>query len=170
LGGAVGIVLFLFFLIYLWSRPTPVSKEVFLAQLPEEHVQAGTFNKQGKTPAGNTITVNGATAEKGLLLLPARDGAPASVSYRLGGKYRTFKTTAALDDASQGEFDVTFSVIGDGRILWDFRRPAGAGARAKACSIDVSDVKLLELVVTVRGGFTGTTGFLPVWVDPQLSE
>src|SRR5262249_450552 len=47
------------------------------------------------------------------------DGSTASVSYRLGGHYSTFVAYVTLNDGPQrSPTPITFSVYGDGRLLW----------------------------------------------------
>ena len=71
--------------------------------------------------------------------------APASVTYKLEKQFRTFKTTAAINDTAPPDHaSVQFSVYGDGKLLWQSPR-VRAQADATACEIAVAGVCDLKL-------------------------
>ena len=104
--------------------------------------------------AGGTLTLGGQRFATGLGTY-----ASAQVAYYLGGRCRTFDTTAGVDDEVLGitwpgphntRGTARFLAYGDGRLLFDsgLRRAGGAPARAV---LDVRGVRELKLVTTSGG-------------------
>ena len=80
--------------------------------------------------------------------------------------YRRFATKVGVDDSATDKTNVvTFTVYGDGKRLAE-TRPLKWGMPAEPIEVDVSGVKLVELVAR-----SATTGSLPVtWGEAALSR
>jgi serine/threonine-protein kinase len=150
----------------------------YLSDLTEQNFQGAAFGKDGHLNhngngnlGGNVaearIIVKGVLARKGLSTLTPSGGA-AQVTYRLGRKYSGFKTGVALH--GQGWFSgskVTFTVLGDGKVLWQSKQIASHDDYPQEGSCSVANVDVLELQVTCT---SSNNGVWPVWIDPSLSR
>jgi serine/threonine protein kinase len=98
------------------------------------------------------------------------DTHPISVSYALDGKYRRFDTDVAVNDSAHASSGVwsplTFVVTGDGKVLWE-SSPTMSVGKPQACSLDVTDVRVLTLQVTTPVVLGGNHG---AWVEPRLTR
>ena len=161
------------------AGPTaPVPALTYLSDLPEENFQGAAFGKKGHlnhTGNGNIggvatetrIIVKGIISRNGLSTLAPSQGA-ASVQYRLHGRYSGFKSGVALHDG--GWFSgskVTFTVLGDNKVLWQSKKIASVQDFPQECSISVKGVNVLELQVTCT---SSNNGVWPVWLDPCLMK
>jgi len=61
---------------------------------------------------------------------------------------------------------VTFTVLGDGKILWQSKKIGAHDEYPQECSISVAGVDVLELQVTCT---SSNNGVWPVWLDPSVS-
>jgi hypothetical protein len=87
--------------------------------------------------------------------------------YRLGQQAAVFRALAALNDTSTSTTGAAlFDVLGDGRSLWRSRSVDKAG-KPQECSVNVADVDVLELRVTVQGNYFGVHA---VWIEPRLLQ
>jgi serine/threonine-protein kinase len=150
----------------------------YLSDLAEENVQASAFGKNGHLnhngngnlgveTATARIIVKGIQSKKGLSTL-APTGGSAIVTYHLGRRYTAFKSGVALHDG--GWFSgstVTFTIMGDGKILWQSKPIRTKEDQPQDCSISVSGVDVLELQVTCS---SNNSGVWPVWLDPSVSK
>ncbi len=151
---------------------TPGGSPVFLADLPEQDVvvfgggSGWRFGKKGDLgPLNMRIKVKGVPAVNGLSTVPPGN-ANSRVAYRLGRKYRVCKAQAAIDDSAKdgSRTPLTFSVKGDGRILWK-SNPIQKPGQPQNCLVPVEGVDRLELEVSCPGDNRGAHA---VWVDPQV--
>jgi serine/threonine-protein kinase len=158
--------------------PVKEGETVFLSDLQEFNVQARAFAKDGFLGHnGNNnlggdwktfrIIVNGTLARKGLSTYPPSGGA-AQVSYRLGKRYNHFKTGVGLH--GRGWFSgsvVTFTVFGDGAVLWQSKPIRDYSEPPQECNVKVTGVNVIELQVTCTGE---SNGVWPVWIDPAVRK
>ncbi|MCL2104905.1 MAG: NPCBM/NEW2 domain-containing protein [Kiritimatiellaeota bacterium] len=90
--------------------------------------------------------------------------APASYTYRLDGKWKTFATKYGLQDGNGGT--VVFVIMGDGKEL--FRSETVRSGAAKEQTVPVAGVRQLELIV--EDGGDGNGGDWGVWLEPRLTR
>jgi eukaryotic-like serine/threonine-protein kinase len=94
------------------------------------------------------------------------NGGDASLSYRLAGKYRQFMTEMSLNDGPpESETPLTFSVFGDGKLLWR-SHPVRRQADADHCMISVKGVDVLTIQVSCPGEPRGAHA---VWIEPRVA-
>jgi mono/diheme cytochrome c family protein len=151
----------------LFSR-APVA---YLSDLPEFDVENGEwpFTKNGGLGNGTTrIKVLGQPSPKGLGMHPPAAPAHAAVKYRLGKQAALFKTTVAIDDTATFCWTpAIFTVLGDGKQLFESKQIAHNHLRTQECTVDVSRVDVLELQVRCQGLNTGVHA---VWFEPRLLQ
>jgi hypothetical protein len=115
------------------------------------------------------VWVRGKESPHGIFMHPPPpgEGGAASLSYRLGGTYRTFHTEVSLRDGPGGsENPVTFAVYGDGQLLWK-SRPVVTQADLQTCEVSVKGVDRLKIQVSCAGEPRGAHA---VWIEPSLSR
>ena len=106
-----------------------------------------------------TISVNGKASPNGIGMHPSFDG-PASVSYLLSKPYQTFQAEVSVNDSSgESEAPMTFSVYGDGRLLWK-SKPVETPKDTQECKVSVKDVRVLKLQVSANGKARGAMALL----------
>jgi len=102
--------------------------------------------RKSKTVDGKPLTIAGKTFERGF-----GTHAESSLAIQLDGKATSFEALVGVDDEIQGhEPAVEFVVYGDGKKLWN-SGVMKLGDAAKSCSVQLTGVKKLELVVTDGG-------------------
>lgn len=165
----VGLLLFI-------SGVGRASPPVFLSDLHEEKINSRNqtpgkaFSKGGRWPDGRLLFNNGQHAAKGILLKTADfTGGDASVSYRLGKKYREFMTGVGVCDGPPMPHAVSFAVIGDGRILWKSRPLQKPGDRQDCPPTDIRNIEVLELWMLYPLGSEGMAVH-SLWIDPQVRK
>ena len=95
------------------------------------------------------------------------NGGEASLRYNLGGRYGTFTAETSLNDGpAQSDTPLTFSVLGDGQLLWQSPRPLRTQADAERCTISVKEVDYLTIRVNCPGFPRGAHA---VWIDPKVT-
>jgi serine/threonine protein kinase/formylglycine-generating enzyme required for sulfatase activity len=164
---------------YHYSKPAVAAYaadgSIYLDDYPESQAKLGygALGKRGATGFPRIEThgsydpanfrVGGKNYSHALAMHP-----PANVKYELGGKFRTFSVVAAIMDQVKPEAfkgELAFSVIGDGRPLWNSERLAKHGQRQPA-TINIEGVSQLQLVVTphkdIQWGWA-------VWLEPKIS-
>lgn len=156
------------------DSPAPVRTVLkrFLSDFQPLNIKVvnGWFGTKGNLghsmPNGKTrITVDGQPSAFGIALHPDSDDF-AAVTFKLGKRWKTFHTVAAIGDAS-GHGSVTpltFRVLGDGKFIWT-SRPLQNMNETHECDLDVSGVDLLELRVRCPGKNGWAQG---IWIDPYL--
>ncbi len=101
---------------------------------------------KNKSLDGNTMTIAGQTFERGFAT-----HAVSSLTILTDGNATLFKAKVGLDDEMKGhEPAVEFEVYGDGEKLWS-SGIMHLGDSAKVCSVVLTDVKKVELVVADGG-------------------
>lgn len=139
-----------------------------LSDLREEVVENGPwgFGKYGDNGRRRPILVDGFPYELGLGVHPPFAG-NFRVRYKLDGQYRTLTTGCGLcDNRVAFAGTITFSVVGDGRVLWT-SKPVKKGSDAEFATINVKGVQVLDLVCNSARRHVDGHG---VWLDPWLSK
>ncbi|MGE3807815.1 MAG: sigma-70 family RNA polymerase sigma factor [Gemmataceae bacterium] len=111
-------------------------------------------------------TVNGVASPRSLALHPATGG-HSTITYQLDGKYRRFESAVGIRDGSKrsrSQAPLTFSVLGDGRLLWT-SRPFYEAGETQNCSIAIDGVQRLELRCHCP---SWRVYAWMAWVDPRL--
>nr|MCH9793091.1 NPCBM/NEW2 domain-containing protein [Planctomycetota bacterium] len=124
------------------------------------------FGKNGDAGNGaGMFTVNNIEFPNGLGLVPQSRGLASRVHYQLDGQYKTFVTGVALMDHSyQYLSTITFTVLGDDRVLWKSPPIRGRGD-AVFCNVSVKNIKRLEIRTETPGRNLGGHA---VWLDPHV--
>lgn len=145
-------------------------KPVWLTDLPEQNVVVadGHFGKHGMMGAVlNMISIHNIASHFGIGW-----AAPGHVEYSLGGKYRTFRGTAALNDTAGLKVGrpIELRVLGDGKLLWT-SNPLYRALNGRPFMLDISGVKVLRLEADFLPNTTGDeTRRHVILYDPWLSE
>lgn len=147
---------------------------VYLADLKESAIDCWTdpagrmvFHKRVCDWNDTPIAVDGNRSPNGLFTHP-RERGRGSVRYALDGQYATFTAEVGIadDQDPQPQSPVTFTVVGDGRVLWT--PPAIATKRRRAeCSVDIHGIKQLELVASAAGSHYFAHA---VWLEPRVER
>ncbi len=121
----------------------------------------------GEIP-GEVIRVGGKVYPHGIFMHPPREPfAQAGLTYRLGKRFGTFRAEVGLGDGPPySETPVTFSVYGDGRLLWK-SRPVQVQADRQVCTVAVKGVDALRIAVTCPGPAHGAHA---VWLEPRVTH
>jgi alpha-galactosidase len=123
------------------------AQSVWLDQLDlSAATQGAGVPKKNKSVDGKTITINGKTFERGF-----GTHAESSLIIELNGKAISFTSSVGIDDEIKGhEPAAEFVVMGDGKKLWSSGIMHSLD-EPKLCSIQLNNVKRLELIVTDGG-------------------
>jgi hypothetical protein len=143
---------------------------VYLADLQEFGVRAGPwpFSKNGTVADGKPIEVARVRSPKGLSMHPPWAPKYAAARYRLGRQAAVFRASVAINDTSNWCFSpAVFTILADGKPLWQSSWIAHNHAHSQECSVDVSGVDVLELRVHC---INGNDGVHAVWVEPRLLQ
>jgi eukaryotic-like serine/threonine-protein kinase len=156
--------------LHVAGSPTPSGEGVVflsdLSKLRREHHFVPPPHPDGEQP-GEVIRVRGKVFPHGIFMHPPPfpPRAPASISYRLGKQYRTFRTTVSMNDGPpRSNAACTFAVYGDGRLLWQ-SAPVWSQADAQRCAVSVRDVDVLKIAVSSDGPPFGAHA---VWLEPSV--
>jgi hypothetical protein len=158
------------------EEPLPPAKEIFahaprvyLAELQEFDVRNGPwpFAKNGSIGT-NPIRVAGVRSPRGLGMHPPWAPEYAAAKYRLGKQAAVFRAIVAINDSSTWCWSpATFTVLGDGKALWQSKAISHDHEHTQQCSVSVSGVDVLELRVQV---VNGSEGVHAVWIEPRLLQ
>jgi len=139
----------------------------YLNHLDEQDVIPGPwpFAKNGESGRNSEMfTVNHLGFPNGLGLHPPNNGF-ARVRYQLNGQYKTFVTGVALmDHTSEVRRSVTFSVMGDDRVLWKSPLIRFRGD-VVFCKVSVKNINRLEIRTESPGDAYGANA---MWLDPLV--
>ncbi|QDT43586.1 NPCBM/NEW2 domain protein [Gimesia alba] len=139
----------------------------YLNHMQEQDVIPGAwpFGKNGESGNGaGMFTINHVEYPNGLGLHPPNHGF-ARVRFQLDGQYKTFATGVALmDHSSEVRRSVTFTVIGDDRVLWKSPLIRFRGD-VVFCNVSVKNIKRLEIQTKSPGIATGAHA---VWLAPRV--
>jgi hypothetical protein len=143
----------------------------FLSDLEAFDVQSGPMPVSAHGQLGNgqdRITVNGTLSPKGVGMHPPPAPGYAAAKYRLNKSAAVFRAVVAINDTTTWCWSpATFTVLGDGKPLWQSKAIAHNWSRSQECLVDVSGVEVLELRVQV---LNGNQGVHAVWVEPRLLQ
>jgi hypothetical protein len=148
---------------------------VWLCELPQNLVgtqqrDPGDHNGHAGQPNGE-IRFRGKRSRNGVSLAAV----PASVTYHLRGKYRTFHAVAAIHDQSTAEQPIVFRVECDGVPVWESWCMEHPGD-SQACLIDITGVDRLTLVSSNIPYYARFKRWLPeasprpIWLEPYVDE
>ncbi|MFJ3788693.1 NPCBM/NEW2 domain-containing protein [Kitasatospora sp. NPDC090091] len=124
-------------------------------------VEKDMSNGDNQARDGGTITIAGATYEKGLGV-----NAFSEIVYYLGGTCSSLATDVGVDAEAQGRGTVSFEIYADGTKVADSGRMTGI-TPAKHLTADLTGAYELHLVVTDGGD--GTNSDHADWAGPVLS-
>ncbi|GAA2796966.1 MULTISPECIES: NPCBM/NEW2 domain-containing protein [Kitasatospora] len=124
-------------------------------------VEKDMSNGDNQARDGATITIAGATYEKGLGV-----NAFSEIVYYLGGSCSSLATDVGVDAEAQGRGTVSFEIYADGTKVADSGRMTGI-TPAKHLTADLTGAYELHLVVTDGGD--GTNSDHADWANPVLS-
>ena len=164
--------------------PKPLDKApVFLVQMKPMRTLNWPFegkagkdkgkDKGGKDKGGfppgvdGRVFVQGVQSTNGIFMHPAPREEPASITYALDRKYRTFTARVALNDTGvEGGAAVTFRVFGDDPVtpLWQ-SKPVQFRRDTQEVSVSVKDMNSLRIQVDAAGDPKGAHA---VWIEPRL--
>jgi hypothetical protein len=108
----------------------------------------------------DTISIKGDKFFKGVSV-----HSKTELTYTLDKKYAMFESVIGMDDEAKGKGDVVFSVLGDGKELFNSGNVTGKSDK-KLVKVDVSEVRELKLVVDF--GKDLDTMDRAVWADAVL--
>jgi hypothetical protein len=103
---------------------------------------------------------------------PLPEGGSSRLGYSLRKKYKTFEAEVSLNDRPfirgnwRCETPVTFSVYGDGRLLWK-SRPVSSQADAERCTVSVAGVDVPTIEVDCPGPPRDAHA---VWLEPFVER
>jgi NPCBM/NEW2 domain len=95
-----------------------------------------------RSVAGGFLSLRGVEYPKGLGM-----HSRSTVTWRLDGKYRRFRATLGIDDATEGKGSALFEVLLDGKPAWRSDVLTGTSPALALERIDLTGVKLLTLRV-----------------------
>lgn len=126
-------------------------------------VERDQSNGESGANDGGPITINGKVYDKGLGV-----HAPSEITYDLAGKYARFTADVGVDDymGPSSPASIIFQVFADGEKIFDSGLMKAETA-AKKVDVDVTNVKVLKLVVTDGGNGNGSDH--GDWADAWLS-
>jgi eukaryotic-like serine/threonine-protein kinase len=141
----------------------------FLTNLKEFDVIAGQWPvKKGDCGDGHPIKVHGILSPHGLGMHPPVNPAYASAKYHLYKEADLFKATVAINDTTNWCWSpATFTVLGDGKELWQSKQIAHNHARSQECQVLMRGVDVLELRVQC---VNLNQGLHAVWVEPRVLQ
>jgi hypothetical protein len=141
------------------ARPVERINGIFLdAVEPLSVVQGWGKLERNKSVAGKPMTIAGNRYLRGL-----GTHAPSRIAFSLGGEYRRFQSWAGGDGAAA--CSVSFEVWLDGQRQWESGLMTQSAA-ARRVDLDVTGVKMLELVVGEGGD--GHTSDHANWAEARL--
>lgn len=163
------------------GAPRDLSGRVYLNDL--EVIEPMNWPFQGRVPGpppskepadwppplgGQRVRVKGTASPHGIWIhLPPQDEKTARLSFRIGKRFSTFTTEVSLNDGPPECTPMTFTVYGDGRLLWK-SKPVATQEDTQPCpALSVKGVDKLTLQVTASGDERGTHA---VWIEPYLSK
>jgi hypothetical protein len=116
--------------------------------------------RSNRSASDNHLRIAGKQYEHGI-----GTHAPGQFCIDLDGKGLRFTAMVRIDDETNGQGSSAFKLIGDGRVLWCSEIIRGGQPPVKV-DVDISGVKLLELIVTE--GDDGRDADHADWVDAKF--
>jgi alpha-galactosidase len=119
--------------------------------------------RKNQSVDGNGLSIGGRKFERGF-----GTHSESSLFVQLDGKAREFSAQVGVDDEVKNQrASIGFLVFGDGKELWSSGIMRG-GDSPKACSVPLTGIKTLELVVTDGGD--GTDFDHADWADAKIES
>jgi len=139
----------------------------FLGKLPNADPEEP--NDWPAPKGGRRVRVDGKASPHGIFMHLSALGEvkKSAISYRLDKQYWTFNTEVSLNDGPKECIPLTFTVSGDGKVLWQ-SKPVASQAATQACTgLSVQGIDKLTLELSGTGDERGTHG---VWIEPYLMK
>lgn len=158
----LAIVAFLIIALKLAGTDSLSAQTVWLDELDLSAATLGYgVPAKNKSLDGKTLTIAGKTFERGF-----GTHSVSSLLILLEGKATAFSAKVGIDDEVTGhDAAAEFEIYGDGRKLWSSGRMK-VGDTARTCSVDLTGIKKLELVVADGGN--GNYYDHANWVDAKF--
>src|SRR5262249_44271731 len=120
--------------------------------------------KEGKPPPKELFgpaSVRGQASPHGIIMHPAPPfDTPCSITFDLAKRYRTFSTRVSVNDSAPvAPSPMTFSVYGDGKLLWQ-SKPIIDQTQTQECQIPVVNVSALKIEVVASADVRRAHGVL----------
>lgn len=116
-----------------------------------------------------TVLINGERKQKSIFMhppVPPLDDEPASLTYRLDRQFDVFESDVSLNDRQESENPVTFTVYGDGKLLWE-SRPISSPRDIQHCVVSIRGVSELKIETRCAGPPKGAHA---VWIEPVVAK
>ncbi len=154
-------------------------EQSYLVTLPriDLHEQNGWWSDRGELVLGGLsgnpvarkpLMFDGQHSGHGIYL-HARPSGEVSITYRLGGRFGSFRSEVLIPEMFPQQADpktpLVFKLVGDERTIWQ-SRPLGLKGDHQPCSVDVTGIDELSLRVECRGP---ENWGLAAWVEPRLT-
>ena len=139
----------------------PYTDDHYLSDIPPAEVDVS-------NGLGGEVLVTKVRSPHGLTTDPFPEKIPAIAGFALDGSQRSFHGAVAVNEAMRpvgSAAAVTFSVHGDGRLLWE-SRPLERPGESQDFALDVTGVRELKLSAITPGDETAHAA----WVEPRLSS
>ena len=91
---------------------------------------------------------------------------PSSYVFNLDGKWKSFSAIAGLRDGAHGEGSARFTIIGDGKVLYN--SSALRVNQKEIIHVDITNVKILELQANGTEGHNHNSW--AIWVNPVIER
>ncbi len=158
------------------SHGSAVRREpVYLSDLlPSDSVNYRTTvlrppGEPGPPGPDTAVVVRGQRSAHGLFTHPPGlpEGGIVKLSYRLDGKYTTFRGQVALNDGpGRSQTPLTFAIYGDGHLLWR-SNAVSTQLDTQSFQVSVKEVQVLTIQTDCPGDPHGAHA---VWLDPVVAN
>lgn len=155
--------------------PSPAPAEPEFAYLDDmiesaSQVGLGKLGKRGADDNDGKVKFEGKLRDHAIYM-HAKKKDVSFAKFQLDNNYETFTATAGIMEPYEGELlkiesPLTFSVIGDGKVLWK-SSPLQRQGDGQPVKVNVRNVAELSLQVDCPGGMGGGAA---IWVDPLLTR
>jgi hypothetical protein len=115
------------------------------------------------------VRVRGESSPHGIFMHPplSPEGGNTWLAYSLRKQFDVFQADVSLNDGPNRSFHpLTFSVYGDGKLLWRSRQVLSRDD-TQNCNVSVKNVDVLKIEVECAGDPRGAHA---VWIEPRVSK
>src|SRR5262249_17616439 len=151
----------------------PPEERTFLFEMRKTQVTNWPFHKtKDRKPPPKELfgpaSVRGQLSPHGIIMHPAPPfDTPCTISYQLDKKYSVFTARVSVNDSAPvAPSPMTFSVYGDGKVLWR-SQPIIDQSQTEDCQVSVAEVEVLKLEVTAADDVRRAHG---VWIEPHVRK
>jgi hypothetical protein len=126
------------------------------------------FDGPGPPPI-TSVRVRGETSPHGIFMHPplSPEGGNTWLAYSLKKQFDVFQADVSLNDGPMRSFHpLTFSVYGDGKLLWKSRQVLSRDD-TQSCNVFVKNIDVLKIEVECAGDPRGAHS---VWIEPRVSK